>query len=291
MRKLNFISPEQVYAKVKEELKSYFDTGVVDDLLFPIYTDYCLKKIGRATYKLAETPIIIKNYQALLPDGFFAVRELWGCTNVITGPVQEPGSVYSQITTRVTPSTDRCEDCIQKDVMVTFKTTNQFVMSYSYAALLKPGNVNVLDSCSNDCANIHSTCPDSFDIRDNKVVVTFPEGTLHMVYYKTELDENENQLIPDFIEFTDMLEHYLKFKCFEQIFNNITDETFNQVNLKYQMYKALYDEKLIICRSAIRQQTIYDVVKSINQQKNRFGVYENMMGGRYNTRGFRSRRY
>jgi hypothetical protein len=33
----NFISPEVVYATVKEEFKSYFDTGAIDDLMLPIW--------------------------------------------------------------------------------------------------------------------------------------------------------------------------------------------------------------------------------------------------------------
>lgn len=289
MRKFNFVSPEQVYAKVKEELKSYFDTGIIDDLLFPRYTDYCLRKMGRATYKISETPLEIKNYQADLPDGFFAVRELWGCTNVTKGPIKDTHVEYSQITTRVTPLIDKCEDCIEQDVKTTFKTTGEIIMTYNYSMLLTPGNVNAREHCSNDCANLGSNSLDTFDIRDNKLIVNFSEGTVHMVYYKTETDENEDQMIPDIIEFEDMLEHYIKFKCFEQIFNSTTDETFNQVNLKYQMYKQLYEEKFIICRSALRAQTIYDVVKSIKKQKHRFDKYEAMMGGRYGSYNFNKR--
>lgn len=42
--KYTFTSPESIYSLVKEEFKSYFDTGAVDDLLFPTYLDKCLKK-------------------------------------------------------------------------------------------------------------------------------------------------------------------------------------------------------------------------------------------------------
>ena len=52
--KYNFVSPEPVYATVKEELKSYFDTGAVDDLLFPTYLDKALKKLGRTTFVISE---------------------------------------------------------------------------------------------------------------------------------------------------------------------------------------------------------------------------------------------
>ena len=60
--KYNFISPEPIYATVKEELKSYFDTGAVDDLLFPTYLDKCLKKLGRATYVISEQVLFIEDF-------------------------------------------------------------------------------------------------------------------------------------------------------------------------------------------------------------------------------------
>ena len=50
--KYPFESPEPLYAKIKLELKSYFDTGAVDDLLFPVYIKYCLDKLGRLSYDI-----------------------------------------------------------------------------------------------------------------------------------------------------------------------------------------------------------------------------------------------
>jgi len=279
----NFISPDQLYAKIKEELKSYFDTGIIDDLLFPIYTDYILRKFGRTTYKLMQIPLTIENYQAKLPDDFFAVREAWGCTNIVSNPIQDTRVEYSQITTRVTPLLDRCEDCIEKDVKVTFKTTGEFVMSYTYSVLLQPGNINAIGHCASDSPNIYAQTNSTFDIRDGKFIVTFPKGVVHMVYYLIEKDENDNQLIPDQIEFLDCLEHYIKYKCFEQIFNNTTDESFNQVYTKMNLYKQLYEEKFVTCRINLRLQSIYDVTKSIKKQKHRFDEFERQMGGRINT--------
>ena len=57
--KYNFVSPEPIYSIVKEELKSYFDTGAVDDLMFPTYLDKCLQKMGRSSYVIAEQTLDI----------------------------------------------------------------------------------------------------------------------------------------------------------------------------------------------------------------------------------------
>ena len=59
--KYTFTSPESIYSLVKEEFKSYFDTGAVDDLLFPTYLDKCLKKLGRSSYIISEDVIEIDN--------------------------------------------------------------------------------------------------------------------------------------------------------------------------------------------------------------------------------------
>ena len=80
--KYTFTSPESIYSLVKEEFKSYFDTGAVDDLLFPTYLDKCLKKLGRSSYVISEDVIEIDNFQGRLPDNFYAVREAWMLTNI-----------------------------------------------------------------------------------------------------------------------------------------------------------------------------------------------------------------
>ena len=90
--KYNFTSPEIVYSTVKEELKSYFDTGAIDDLMFPTYLDKCLRKLGRATYVISEEVLHIEDFQARLPDNFFAVREAWLCTTVSGYPYQTANS-------------------------------------------------------------------------------------------------------------------------------------------------------------------------------------------------------
>ena len=94
--KYNFVSPEPLYATVKEELKSYFDTGAVDDLLFPTYLDKCLKKLGRTTYVISEQVLFIEDFEARLPDNFHAVREAWMCASIPGNPYPAASSFYSQ---------------------------------------------------------------------------------------------------------------------------------------------------------------------------------------------------
>ena len=113
--KYNFTTPEIVYSTVKEELKSYFDTGAVDDLMFPTYLDKCLRKLGRTTYVISEIVLNVEDFEARLPDNFFAVREAWLCTSVNGYPYRSANSFYSQAasqdTIQVSPLTIGGTNC------------------------------------------------------------------------------------------------------------------------------------------------------------------------------------
>ena len=78
----SFISPEEIFANVQEELKSYFDTGAVDNLMFPVYVNKCLDKLGRSSYAITQEMLYLEDFQARLPDNFYAVREAWLCTEM-----------------------------------------------------------------------------------------------------------------------------------------------------------------------------------------------------------------
>src|SRR5680860_826812 len=94
--KYQFISPEGIYSTVREELKSYFDTGAIDDLLFATYTDKCLKKLGKSSYTITQEALFIEDFEARLPDNFHAVREAWMCTSISARSYQSASSFYSQ---------------------------------------------------------------------------------------------------------------------------------------------------------------------------------------------------
>ena len=65
----NWISPDSIISEVKEELKSYFETGAVDDGLFPSYVDHCIRKIGLVMLEAVEEIIPLNNFRAFLPPG------------------------------------------------------------------------------------------------------------------------------------------------------------------------------------------------------------------------------
>src|SRR6478609_5200077 len=224
--KYSFVSPEPIFAIVQEELKSYFDTGAVDTLMFPTYVNKCLQKLGKTGYNIVDTILQIEDFQARLPDNFHAVREAWMCTTFNARPYQNPRSFYSQaassttiqlnpVTTNESCSNVECSDssctgCMPTMIQAVYKTNNEMNVSYQRSFLLKPGNISTKGNCSLDCANFGSSSFDSFDIRDNKFTTNFRNGTVHLVFYATDYNCEGVQLIPDNYRIAEYIEAFLK---------------------------------------------------------------------------------
>ena len=309
--KYNFISPEGVYSTVKEELKSYFDTGAIDDLLFPTYVDKCLKKLGKSSYTITQEVLFIDDFEARLPDNFHAVREAWMCTAISARSYQSASSFYSQTfgttiqvvptilageESTVAPDDLECADCDNSPAI--YKTNYEFPRAYQKMYLLKPGNISARRNCDVDYTDLWNDASgypvnyntpgassfDSFDIRDNKFVTNFRTASVYLVFYATDYDEIDNQLIPDNYRITEYVYKFLKYKMFETLTNQTNDETFNQLQQKMIFYKQEADEAYIMAQMETQKQTAYEKQRAIKRNLNRFNMYElpNMSrGARY----------
>jgi hypothetical protein len=310
--KYDFISPEPIYAIIKEELKSYFDTGAIDDLLFPVYTNKCLEKLGRGSKPIVPVVLFVEDFQARLPDNFYAVREAWFCLWTDGGNYRSPQAFYSQssdysTTVQLSPEltgetldTTNCDtpDCIgYSNVQAVYKTV-QFLPrpSYKRTFLLKPGNISMDDNCdyyynesSTEYSNVgflnnpvpHSGDFDSFDIHDNKFVTTFRDGIVEILMYADNFDNLGNQMVPDNYRIREFIEAFIKYKVFETLTNQTNDETFNQLQQKMMLYKQMADEAYIMAESETKKQTVYKKQQSIKKNLKRFDKYE-LPSGRTN---------
>lgn len=294
--KYNFVSPEPIFAIVSEEFKSYMDTGSVDTLMFPTYLNKCLNKLGKSSYYITEEMLYIQNFEARLPDNFYAVREAWMCTETPLHSFQTASSFYSQTsstTIQIEPLTIGGQECtdincpsplcpdmpeIQQAV---YKTNYEQPRTFRREFLLKPGNISVQKYCDVEYTSNwtvqgspNSSGYDSFDIRDNKFVTTFREGVVYLVFYATDYDEGGNQLIPDNYRIKEYIEAFLKYKVIETLTNQVNDETFNQLQQKLAYYKQQCDEAYILAESEIKKQTVYQKQRAIKKQLNSFAKYE-----------------
>ena len=277
--KYEFTSVEPIYALVQEELKSYFDTGMIDSLAFPIYVDKCLQKLGKGSYKIQPGVLHIEDFQARLPDDFYAVREAWLCTNV-SKDYQLPNATYQEVSSTSirldNPDIycDTCRECTFPDIIkAVYKTTNKVAFHFRKQYLLKPGVNWSKGDCREECKNFHSSGPESFDIHDNKFTVSFREGFVYLLYYTKTFDESGEQMIPDNFRIKEYIEAFLKQKMFEQVSNQVTDETYNQIQQKAQYYKQLADEAFVIAQIETKKETIYNKARKIVRTMNSLNKY------------------
>jgi hypothetical protein len=280
-----FVSPDELFARIKEELKSYFDTGAVDDLMFPVWTKKCLQKLGRSSFPIHQTVLFMDTFEARLPPDFMAVREAWLVATGFPLEMRKPGAFYQQITTVLNKPYDACNPAVNCDpcnpdiITVVAKTTTDVAFPISLKYLLRPGNIAVREHCDLPCLNYSASSEDVFDIRDGKFVTNFRQGDIYLVYYGHDAGAGGCQMIPDNYRIQEFIEAFIKQKVFEMLSNQITDETFNQVQLKYQMYKQMADEAYIMADIEIKKETIYRKAYGIRRDQNRFDPYERMMYG------------
>lgn len=271
--KYNFVSPSQIFALVKEELKGYMDSGAIDDSLFGLWTDQCLKKLGRSTYPINHAMLCIESCDSKLPDDFHAVREAWACTDA-SQSYQLPSALYTQISTRLDNDTLTCDvNCEVPDmIQAIYKTTNTVAFQWKKEYLLTPGNT--YPACPQDlyCANYNSISENSYDIRDNKFVTSFRDGKVYMQYYSKQFD-CENQLIPDEYRITKFIELFLKEKLFEQLSNQATDDTMKAMEYKYDKAKAKADEAYIMADTEGKKEDVYRKQRAIRRTQRRFSKY------------------
>jgi len=271
----DFVSPESIYAIIKEELKSYMDAGEIDDLMFPTYVDKCLNKLGRSSYLIREKVLDVVDFKSGLPDDFHAVREAWFCTRIEGDVYDSPTSTYNAI--------NRCVILVSRDASVR--------QVYLRKHLLKPGNISAISSCDVDYINNWkqysqnipgSSSYDSFDIREGKFLTNFRRGIVDLVYYAFGKDKEGSQLVPNNHRVMEYIEAYIKYKMFESLLNQVTDERINQIERKLQYYKQLCDDNYILAETELKKQTVWDKQRRIKRDMHRFDMYK--LPGDYRSR-------
>lgn len=275
----DFVSPRQIYAEVKEEMKSYFVTAVVDDTMFPVYTTQAMQKLGRGTLKIDEALVELENRSACLPENFKYIREVWAChTDFVTIPA--PRAIYRSQTYVISPygDFDPCNPCTCPPVchtkqQVVTKTTGEMVFTFEHAHRLRPGTRATLTHCADDCISRSQDATDTFHIDGGKIFTAFDHGMLHIIYYQTSYDEADNQLVPDNYRIREYLKSFIKYKMYEQIFNEVSDESFNQAERKYLLYKQEYLDAFMGADAEIKKETLQQKVNSIHAARRRMDRY------------------
>lgn len=297
MNDKKYISCEPLYARIQEEMRSYFNTNAIDSLLFPIWTRDCIDKFEYTYLPIKEAVLDMCNFKCELPCDFKAVREVWMCATYFKGPITSPHVFYYQTDCRISPSplpAEQCSSCIDgyqcfppsqtptpialpslcdvpADYIVTHKVMDQMYFSFKVTGLLKPGNFKTIGKCHESCPNIDMYNIDTFDISGNSLHTSFKSGTIYLAYYATHAEEDENgyYLIPDNDPFQKYLYHYLRFMVYQQLFDQSTDESFNQVRIKRDDAEHKMWDAYTNARTYAVSDDIYGTQRAIIRSRNK----------------------
>lgn len=279
--KLEFVSPQPIWAEVKEKLSSYFRSNALDDVMFPKWTEHCLKRFRKSSFKIEETVLPLEDYTACLPSDFSSIRELWLVSIYNSLTVQNPSVTYTQSDCRIDRvSEEKCDECFDSSrgcdtqYMVVNKLTNTFHFSFEKTHLLTPGNATASAKCGDYCMNtMISGGEDTFDIMNGKIITNFPSGTLYLSYYSDATNDNNEQLIPDDFWVQDYIRKYLIYECYQMLLNVPTDEPFNILVNKLQMADKAQAEAFILAENNLKKETIYDKVRKVRKSYNENNKY------------------
>ena len=297
-----FVSSMEILARVKEELKSYFLTGNLDDLMFNTYVLDCLAKF-RATYlPIKEAVMDIYDFKAELPCDFKLVREVWACGVGHREGIRSPFTYYYQTDCRINPSWEGCDACepIGPDnapvpnlcdlnlnnpgncicasgdqFRVTHKIQTTMGFDFVVQEMLHPGNYKTINRTWEHSPNRQCRSRDSYDIMNNSMVTSFRNGVIFMLYYGEPVtDEDGYYDIPDIEEFKKYVYHYIRMMCYRQLLDQVNDESFNQVKYKFELENHETDLWYIRAKDVAMSQDIYDVRASIIRSYNRSNKYK-----------------
>jgi len=292
----NFISPATIYAKVKEEYRSFFNTNSIDDLLFPVWTQDCIDKMENTYYPIEECVMDMWDGKCDLPCDFDSALEVWMCATYHKGPIVSPFVFYYQTDCRINPappSENVCNDCVDgyqctqpfqtptpvalpdlcgvpDQYRVTHKVMSQMDFDFRISALLKPRSFSTLGKCSELSPNREAQALDTFDIKNNKLITSFKEGTIYMSYYaKPFVNEAGYPEIPNNDPFKKYVEHYLKYKILEILTLQSTGDDYRMMKDKRQDEEKIMWQKYINAKNYAMAGDIYSVQKAIVRSYNR----------------------
>lgn len=262
----NYISSEILVAELKEELKSYFDSGSLSEALIPTYISNCLRKLKVMVLEYREDIITLDNFRVSLPSDFAYLKDAWLLTGTttITNPVAT--SVFEYY--KKTYCNDHC-DTEYEEFTKTSTTLPSWVITNFNPCLLKV-YYNSKSYCTSDCSGLKIVeDADVVKIYNKTLTATFSTGDIFIQYW-TQPEDEFGPLVPEIIEVEDYVKAYLYYKLFEQLYNSVTDESINIIERKLQFYRQNYYGKYESALNILKQETKQEIRDNISRQKRRF---------------------
>lgn len=267
-----FISSDIIISEVKQQLKSYFDSGSLTEVLIPTYISTALRKLHHMVLEAKEDIIIVEDYRTRLPEDFEYLGDAFLIDRIdtvhTTTPITNTYEYYKKIYCH-----DSCENEYETFSQQTL-TTPTWVTNHLSPVLLKVyyGSKNY---CVDNCQGLLSQVSGSLTevkVNGKTLSANFQRGTIFIKYFSTPTDDS-GPLIPDVIEVEDYIKAYITFQLFDQLYNAVTDESINIIERKRALYKQEYYGKYEAALNMMKSQTKQQIRDGVTKDRKRFIKY------------------
>lgn len=228
------ITLENIISEIKNDFKSYYNSGLLDEISMERWGLQALKMFGVNIMTLQDNVVTIKNGSGDLPSNFFSLYAAYECEplnyEVKTRPVLQNVRQWKETTEKI-KQFDSCEPCCinEEEKIITeryYQEDKEFSFNYRPQGLLSLGKNIKTNFCDSSCRNkFVKNNPKEISIRNLKLYTNYSKGNVYMIYYGLEEDEEGNIVIADTPRgvLARYVEDYIKYKVVEKIVLNQDD--------------------------------------------------------------------
>jgi len=267
---VNYIKADEIINEVRLNLKSYFESAIVDEsILYPEILN-CLGELGVKFLPKKTMVFQLISKETKLPSDFhsliFAAACEWKTQKLYKPPV---AITYEKRICELPICHTECDYCHdQFGRYQIIQKIDQSVIKYRLEKQL------TLDSKSKQCDSCFNPKHKSqWDISiDNNILTTQrDEGTVYMEY-RTKLEEDGEILIPDFTRIRNWIKWHLIHHVLQLVWYNMDGDTFQryqdskkELHIAHENAKAFY--------KAYSFQEFNDLKQLLRKEFNNFSKY------------------
>lgn len=220
---LNYIPVSQLFNEVKNELSSYFEKGALDESYLYPSVRVCLAKMGLRILPVKKDVIRVENFKTELPCDFYKLLFAVACGAEQFAELDYLNTKLEEYTvdspTAIDVCSTRCDYC--EDACGNLYGIRQYFNTYAVEfKQLYPLKItsDAKPYCTEECFKYHQK-GNEITIKNRHIYTGFEAGTIY-IEYLTNLEEEEELMIPDDERILDWIKHEILFVCFRKLYLN-----------------------------------------------------------------------
>ena len=266
------ISTDVIFSNVKQMLKSFEATGLLNDADLFRWTKWVINRIGIGQLIEKETILDVEDYKTELPEDFsllWVVHKCDSCgeTGHATYHWYTPEHRFVLKDWVNKACYGECDICRHGEVVEVTRRVEGFThepikTSYCNRTLMSLNKRVSKNKCHKYCANLYNTSEWNFNFDEKNMFFNFCEGHIHLQYYANAIDEEGYPMIVNNEYIKQAIEDYLIYKSLQVIYyNNEADvqQRMMYAEQKFQqsLKEALNEQKLPTWKKLVEFSQIY----------------------------------